>query len=264
MAFVRTNGVLLHYRVHGSDDAPVVALVNSLGTDARIWDATIEFLSTGYRVLSYDKRGHGLSDAPPHDYTLSDHVDDLVRLLEHVGISRLALAGVSVGGMIAQGFALRYRDRLAALVLCDTAPRIGTASSWNDRIAAVRENGLAAIADGIMERWFSARYRREHGDDVAGWRNLFLRGDPAGYCSTCATVRDTDLTGEAAEISTPTLVVVGSEDGSTPVETVRSAAATIPGARFEIIPGAGHIPSIEQPEALAALMTSFFKEVGHG
>ncbi|MEO9228032.1 MAG: 3-oxoadipate enol-lactonase [Devosia sp.] len=264
MAFVRTNGVLLHYRMHGRDGAPVVALVNSLGTDARIWDDMIDLLSADYRVLSYDKRGHGLSDAPRREYTLTDHIGDLAGLLDHVGIGRLALGGVSVGGLIAQGFALRHRDRLAALLLCDTAPKIGDSAFWNDRIATIRSGGLAAISDDIMDRWFSARYRRERGDDLAGWRNLFLRSDIDGYCGTCATLRDTDLTPDAATITTPTLVVVGKEDGSTPVEMVRATAAAIPGARFEIIAGAGHIPSIERPAALAKLMTNFLKEVGHG
>lgn len=264
MAFARINGVLLHYRLHGRDGAPAIALVNSLGTDARIWDELIDRLAPHYRILSYDKRGHGLSDSPPGDYSLDDHIGDLAGLLGHVGIGRLALGGVSVGGLIAQGFAIRHPDRLAALVICDTAQKIGDPDFWNARISSIRAKGLASIADGIMERWFSRRFHRDHADDLAGWRNLFLRSDVDGYCATCATLRDTDLTSAASRITTPTLVVVGDEDGSTPVEMVRAAAAAIPGSRFEIIEGAGHIPSIEQPAVLAGLMTNFLKEAGHG
>lgn len=264
MAFVRINGVLLHYRVHGRDGAPAVAFVNSLGTDARIWDDVIDRLTAHYRILSYDKRGHGLSDTPSGDYSLDDHIGDLTGLLDHLGIDRLALAGVSVGGLIAQGFALEHPGRLAALVLCDTAQKIGDLAFWNARIAGIRDKGVASIADVIMERWFSKRFHREHPDDLAGWRNLFLRSDVDGYCATCATLRDTDLTSDASRIATPTLVVVGEEDGSTPVDMVRAAAAAIPGSRFEIIEAAGHIPSIEQPAILAGLMTNFFKEAGHG
>jgi 3-oxoadipate enol-lactonase len=264
MAFIRTNGILLHYRLHGRPDAPVLALANSLGTDARIWDPVIDILSAGYRVLSYDKRGHGLSEAPEGGYSLDDHVGDLTALLDHLGVSRLALAGVSVGGLIAQGLALRHPERLAALVLCDTAPRLGDTASWNGRIAGIRSKGLASIADAIMERWFSENFRRTRPDDLAGWRNLFLRTDPEGYCGTCATLRDTDLSGQVGTIATPTLVVVGEQDGSTPVALVRACAEAIPGARFEIIREAGHLPSIEQPAVLAALMSTFFKEAGHG
>jgi 3-oxoadipate enol-lactonase len=264
MAFIRTNGILLHYRLHGPADAPVVALANSLGTDARIWDPVIDILAADYLVLSYDKRGHGLSDAPAGDYSFDDHVGDLAALLDHLGIGRLALAGVSVGGLIAQGFALRHPNRLAALVLCDTAPKLGDAALWEGRMTSVRRNGLASIADAIMERWFSEGFRRARPDELAGWRNLFLRTDPEGYCGTCATLRDTDLSGQVGAIAIPTLVVVGEHDRSTPVAVARACAEAIPGARFENIPGAGHIPSIEQPAALAALMTSFFKEAGHG
>jgi len=264
MDFTRINGILLHYRLAGPAGAPVLALVNSLGTDARIWDGVIEHLSPRYRILSYDKRGHGLSDAPPGDYALDQHVEDLLGLLDHLGISRLALAGVSIGGLIAQGLALRAPERLAALVLCDTAPKIGDAAGWNARIDTVRREGLGAIADVVMERWFSPGFQQQRADELAGWRNLFLRSDPLGYAATCATLRDTDLTAEIRGIATPTLVVAGEADRSTPVALVRACAAAIAGARFEILPDTGHIPSIERPDELAALMDGFLKETRHG
>ena len=264
MAFVRINGVLLHYRLAGPVDAPVLALINSLGTDARIWDDVIDRLSSGYRVLSYDKRGHGLSDTPLGDYALDDHVDDLLGLLDHLGIAKLALAGVSVGGLIAQGLALRAPERLAALVLCDTAAKVGEVDAWNARIASVKNQGLGAIADLVMDRWFSPGFQQQRPDDIAGWRNLFVRSDAAGYVRTCATLRGTDLREKIGAIAMPTLVVAGEADQSTPVELVRGCAEAIAGARFEILPGVGHIPSIEQPAALAALIGAFLKETLHG
>lgn len=264
MAFARINGIVLHYRLQGREGAPVLALANSLGTDARIWDGVIERLAMQYRVVSYDKRGHGLSDAPAGDYVLDDHVDDLAGLLDALGIGRLALAGVSVGGLIGQRFAVRYPERLAALVLCDTAPKVGDAAMWNGRIAAVRAGGLESIADAVMVRWFTERYRRDEAVALAGWRNMFLRMPVDGYVGTCAALRDADLRDEIGAIVAPTLVVVGAEDLSTPVELVRDMASRIAGSRFEIITDAGHIPSIEQPEVLAELMASFLKEVGHG
>lgn len=264
MNCVRIKDVLLHYRLTGPAGAPVLALVNSLGTDARIWDGVIARLSSRYRILSYDKRGHGLSDTPPGDYALDDHVDDLAGLLEHLGIRQLALAGVSVGGLIAQGFALRAPDRLSALVLCDTAPKVGDAAGWNARIDTVRRDGLGAIADMVMDRWFSPGFQQQQPDELALWRNLFLRSDPLGYAATCATLRDTDLSADISRIATPTLVVAGEADRSTPPDLVRACAAAIAGARFETLPDVGHIPSIEQPAALAALIQGFLKENGHG
>lgn len=264
MDCVRINDVLLHYRLAGPADAPVLALANSLGTDARIWDGVIEALSPRYRVLSYDKRGHGLSDTPQGDYALDDHIDDLTGLLDHLGIERLALAGVSVGGLIAQGFALRDPERLTALILCDTAPKVGDASGWNARIDTVRKDGLGAIADMVMDRWFSPDFQQQRPDELAMWRNLFLRSDAEGYAATCATLRDTDLTAQIGAIAVPTLVVAGAADRSTPVDLVRGCAEAIAGARFEILDGVGHIPSIEQPAALAALMEQFLKENRHG
>ena len=264
MPFARINGVLLHHRLSGSVGAPVVVFVNSLGTDFRIWDKVAERLGAHYRILCYDKRGHGLSDTPSGDYTLDDHLDDLGGLLDHLGFDQVGLVGVSIGGLIAQGFALRAPERLTSLVLCDTAPKIGDAGMWNARIETVLGKGPAAIADAVMERWFSDAFRRDRADDLAGWRNLFVRTDAAGYAATCATLRDTDLTARIGSIVTPTLVLAGSEDRSTPVALVRECANAIPKARFEVLAGAGHIPSIEQPDALAALIDGFLKEVGHG
>ena len=263
MAFAQINDVVLHYCVQGRDGAPALALANSLGTDARIWDAVIELLGERYRVVTYDKRGHGLSDAPAGEYTLDQHVDDLAGLLDHLGIGRLALAGVSVGGLIGQRFALRHPERLAALVICNSAARMGDTQMWNARIAAVRDGGLAAIADAVMTRWFSADFRTNRPTELAGWRNLLLRTPADGYAGTCAALRDADLRGEVGRIVTPTLVVAGDQDLAAPVELVRGTAEAIPGARLEVVAG-GHIPSIEQPQALAGRMMNFLNEVGHG
>ncbi len=263
MTFARINGTLLHFRLVGPEGAPALVFVNSLGTDARIWDAVIAPLSVHYRCLSYDKRGHGLSDAPTGDYALDDHLDDLAGLLDEARISRAVIIGVSVGGLIAQGLALRAPERVAGLVLCCTAPRMGDAALWAARIETARNQGLLPLADPVMERWFSPGFRAQRPTDLAGWRNLFLRTDPQGYANTCATLRDTDLTAAIAAIATPTLAVAGDADLAAPVELVRNCLA-IPGARLHILQGVGHIPSIEQPAALAGLVQDFLKEVGHG
>ncbi len=264
MFFARINGVLLHYRLAGPVGAPVLVLANSLGTDARIWDAVIERLAPRYRIVSYDKRGHGLSDTPQGEYSLNDHLDDLLGLMDHLGIGRAGFAGVSIGGLIGQGLALRAPERFAGMALCNTAPKVGDPAFWAARMEAVRASGTAAIADAIMDRWFSPAFHRDRPDELAGWRNLFLGSDRHGYAATCATLRDTDLTDAIASISLPVLVVGGSADRATTPDLVEACARAIPHSRFVLLDGAGHIPSIEQPEALADLFGAFFTEVGHG
>ncbi|MEX0859981.1 MAG: 3-oxoadipate enol-lactonase, partial [Cucumibacter sp.] len=143
------------------------------------------------------------------------------------------------------------------------AARIGTAEFWNDRIARVSKDGTVAIADQIMERWFSPEFRRDRPADLAGWRNMLIGANREGYAATCATLRDTDLTKAAATISAPTLVVVGEHDLSTPPDLVRATAELISAARFEIIRNAGHIPSIEQPDTLTRLITDFMEDIGY-
>lgn len=263
MTFARINGITMHLRVSGPENGRPVVLANSLGTDARIWDAVIARLATRYRVISYDKRGHGLSDAPKAPYRLEDHVADLEGLVDHLGLTEIALAGVSVGGLIAQGYALGDASRLRALVLCDTAARIGDDATWNTRIAAVRANGIAAISDALLTRWFGPQFRSERTTELAGWRNMLERSPVEGYVGTCAALRDADLRERVGAIALRTLVVVGDEDLSTPPDVVRATADLLPDARFEIIAGAGHIPSIEQPERLAELMLNYFSEVGY-
>ncbi len=263
MSFVRIAGTLLHYRLSGPEGAPALVFVNSLGTDARIWDAVIAAFSDRYLCVSYDKRGHGLSDAPGGEYGLDDHLDDLEGLLDHLDLGKGTVIGVSIGGLIAQGLALRAPHRVTALVLCCTAPRMGDHAMWTARIDTARTQGLEPMADPVMERWFSPDFRQHRPEELAGWRNLFLRTDPVGYANTCATLRDTDLSAAIIGIDAPTLIVAGDADLAAPVDLVRNCTA-IPGSRFEILNGVGHIPSIEQPARLADLIQDFLKEADHG
>ncbi|MHA6300052.1 3-oxoadipate enol-lactonase [Devosia sp. CAU 1758] len=263
MSFARIHGTLLHYRTCGPQGAPALVFVNSLGTDARIWDEVIADLSAHYFCLSYDKRGHGLSDAPEGEYSLDDHLADLEGLLDHIGLDRVVVIGVSIGGLIAQGIALESPQRVAGLVLCCTAPRMGDNAMWDARIETALNQGLLPMADPVMERWFSPDFRGNRPVELAGWRNLFLSTNPQGYAGTCATLRDTDLSAAIADIPAPTLIVAGDADLAAPVELVRNCTV-IPGARFEVLAGVGHIPSIERPAVLAGLITDFLKEVGHG
>jgi 3-oxoadipate enol-lactonase len=262
MAFASVDGLTLHYRLAGRVDGPTLVFANAVGCDFRIWDDVIDRLAASYRVLAYDKRGHGLSDARPAPYRLDDHVGDLVGLLDDLGIDRFGLVGLSVGGMIAQRLAAVRPDRIEALALCATAAKIGTRELWDTRISAVKRAGIEAIAGALLERWFSPSFRAERADDAAGWRNMLVRTPVDGYAGTCAAIRDADLTTEIGAIRVPTLCVAGTADLSTPPDLVRATAASIPGAHFRMIDGAGHMPSIEQPGVLALLLQTFFREVG--
>jgi 3-oxoadipate enol-lactonase len=259
MAFVRVNDIVIHYEVRGRQDGPTVAFANSLGTDFRIWDPVTRLLEDDFRIVLYDKRGHGLSEGPPPPYAMTDHVEDLAALLAHLGIGRTAVVGLSIGGMIAQGLAALHPELVSALVLCDTAHKIGTEQSWNARIEAVRNRGIGSIADAVMKVWFTEGYRRPDNPDLIGCKLMLSRQDIEGYVGSCTALRDCDLTESTRALKLPVLVVVGEEDGSTPPDLVRSMAELIEGARFEIVKGAAHIPCIEQPAETARLIKDFLK-----
>lgn len=259
MRFARVNGVVIHHAVRVAADRPTIVFSNSLGTDFRIWDAVAGEFERDYHLVLYDKRGHGLSEAPPAPYALTDHVGDLAALLEHLGIKSATVVGLSVGGMIAQGLAALRPDLVERLVLSDTAHKIGNDELWNARIGAVAKGGIASISDQIMERWFTPAYRDPDNADFAGYTAMLTRTTVDGYAGTCAALRDADLTESTRALKVPVLCVVGDQDGSTPPDLVRSTAALIDGARFEIIKDAGHLPCIEQPAETAAVIRDFLK-----
>jgi 3-oxoadipate enol-lactonase len=262
MLFAKVGSIGLHHALSGDPEGRPLVFANSLGTDLRVWDAVLPHLPQGLRIVRYDKRGHGLSDGAPGPWRIEDLADDLAGLLDTLGIRAATICGLSVGGMIAQSLAVRRPDLVSALILSDTAAKIGTADLWNDRIRAVHDRGIASIADGILERWFTAPFRTGN-PELALWRNMLVRTPADGYAATCAAIRDADLTEGTRGLRVPTLALVGAADGSTPPDLVRATAALIPGARFHVIPDAGHIPGVEQPGATARLIAEFLTETRH-
>lgn len=248
MHFLRCGETVIHYHIKGLDTGkPVVAFINSLGTDFRIWDAVIEALGDDYAYVLHDKRGHGLSDVGQPPYSIDDHAGDLIALLDHLGVKSAIIWGLSVGGLIAQGIYARRPDLVRALILSNTAHRIGTAEMWNARIDKIAADGLVSLVDPVMERWFTPAFRQPDNAVYAGARNMLSQQPEAGYSGTCAAIRDADFTEEAGRIAVPTLCVAGDQDGSTPPELVQSLAGLIPASRFVTIAGCGHIPCLEQP-----------------
>lgn len=260
LTFARTGDIVTHYAVDGEPGGTGIVCANSLGTDLRIWNAVVAELGPGFRSLRYDKRGHGLTGCTPGPYTINQLATDLERLMDAAGFDDVILCGVSVGGQIAQALKALGTKRIRALVLCDTAAKIGTDEMWGQRIAALEAGGIAAISDAILERWFAPVFRSGDPEGLAGWGAMLLRTPLEGYVGVCGALRDADLTAEAGRIDVPTLVACGADDGATPPDMVEAFAGLIPGAKFVSIPAAGHLPSIEQPQALAAAMTAFFTE----
>jgi 3-oxoadipate enol-lactonase len=264
MSFLNAGSFVVHYQVDGAADKPALLFSNSLGSDLRIWDPLVPYLAKDFTLIRYDTRGHGLSEAPPPPYTAGDLARDAVGLLDALQINEAVLCGLSVGGMIAQQLAIEYPDRARALILCDTGARIGTVTSWEERIATVKANGLTVVATPSMERWFSEEFRRRNSAAVRGYGNMVTRTPLDGYVGTCCVLRDTDLTKPAANIAKPTLILCGDQDIATPPDMARELAGIIPDARLFLIPGAAHISCVEQPSIMAAQIMQFLREVTIG
>ncbi len=260
MQIATINSIRMHVAESGDPAGVPVVLANSLGTDFRVWNTLLQHLPAGLRIIRYDMRGHGLSDAPGGDYFMGDLVADAAGLMDHLGVRDAVFVGLSIGGVAAQGLAAERPDLLRAMVLSNTAAKIGTPDSWTDRIATVRAGGIDAIADGVLEKWFTKAFHVERPDELAGWRHMLTRTPVNGYTGCCAALAETDLRDSTARLTLPTLAVAGSEDGSTPPDLVRETADSIEGARFEVIRGAGHIPCVEAPDRLAVLIAGFLEE----
>jgi 3-oxoadipate enol-lactonase len=262
MQVLQIDNLLIHYRCAVAHaDAPWIVFINSLGTDARIWDGVIEQIAGRFNILSYDKRGHGLSDIGNPPYSLEDHIDDLDALIAHLGVTRPILCGVSVGGMIAQGYYHRRAENVAGLILSNTSDKIGDANSWNERIANIKANGIAALAPTILRNWFSQKFHDEAGDVVAVYSNMLTRCPIEGYLGTCVALREADMRANTKTIAAPTIVIAGSNDMATPTAAVKSMAEKINDVEFVELNPAGHIPSIEAPDKIAAIICEFEERI---
>lgn len=257
-ALMRPWGAM-HYRTDGPEDGLTLVFANSLGTDLRLWDQVLPLLP-GIRALRFDKRGHGLSDSggPDTAVTIAGLAGDAAALIEAEARGPVIFAGLSIGGMIGQQLAHDRPELVRALVLSNTAAKMGSAESWNARIAAVRSGGVASIADAVMERWFAAPFRAT--PELALWRNMLARTDAAGYAGACTAIAAADLSATTSRLSLPTLVIAGDQDGASPPDLVAETAALIAGAAFRVIPGAGHLPPVEAPSEWAALLRAFLHQ----
>ena len=252
------GGARIAYRVDGPDDAaPAVVLLNSLGTDHRMWDAQAEALARRFRVVRYDVRGHGASAASAEPVTIERLGLDVVALLDHLGLARAHLCGLSLGGITALWVAARRPERVARAVFANTAARIGSAEGWSGRIAAVRGGGMAAVRDAALRRFLGDRFRAAHPEETRRIGAMLDATPPEGYVAACAALRDADLRGEVPAIRAPSLVIAGGIDESTPPHEAEALHAAIPGSALVVLDGAAHLTNVERPAEFTALVSGF-------
>jgi 3-oxoadipate enol-lactonase len=253
----------LHYSVreprNGKAPRHTVVLSHALGCDLTMWDALANQLALDNRVIAYDHRGHGSSDAPDALYAMADLADDAARLLRELDTGPVVWVGLSMGGMVGQELALCHPALVRALVLANTTSGYPDAARavWEQRIATVRADGIEAIADAVMGRYFHDAFRARKAATVARFRRRLVTTDAVGYVGCCEAVGKVDTTARLGQIAVPTLVIAGELDQGTPVAMAQALADGIPGATLEVLQDASHLSAAEQPEAFAALVTGF-------
>jgi len=260
MPFALLRGARLHYRLDGPVGARPVVLLNSLGTDLRMWEPLVPALAARRRVLRLDARGHGRSPATQGPYTVELLAGDVLALAESLGLRRPHVCGLSLGGMIGLWIAAHARAPLASLAVCNAAARMPRPEAYDARIAQVRAGGVRSVADAVLGVWFTERFRIGHAGVVARAREMLLGTAAAGYAAACAAVRDFDLRGALARIATPALVVAGTADPAIPADATAALADAIPGARYLELPVA-HLSALEAGPALATRLLAFLEEV---
>lgn len=246
-------------QLSGPERAPLVVLSHSLASSGIMWEQQMPALVGGYRVLRYDTRGHGGSDAPAGPYTLDQLGDDVVALLDALDIERVHWVGLSMGGMIGQNLALRHPRRLLSLALCDTTSRVPDEARavWDERIAEAERNGMQGLCDATMERWFTPPFLAENGPQLECIREQFLATPTSGYVGCCQAIRDLDYTEALSTVSLPTHLIVGARDPSAPPAASRTIQGIIEGATLSVIDDASHLSNVEQPDAFNEALLGF-------
>jgi 3-oxoadipate enol-lactonase/4-carboxymuconolactone decarboxylase len=240
------SAVEVDFRLEGPEGAPVVVLANSLGTTTELWDGQAGALAERFRVVRYDHRGHGASPAPAGPYSLDDIGGDLLALLDRLGLARVSVCGVSLGGMAAMWLAARAPERVDRLVLCCTSAHFAAREDWLARAATVRASGTAAVVGTVLERWFTPAFRSSEAATVARFGETLRSVDDEAYASCIEAIADMDLRGELGAIRAPALVIAGAEDPATPPDHARLIQQGIAGARLVVVPHARHLANVER------------------
>ena len=260
---ITANGITMHYEMDGPESAPVVTLSHSLATDLSMWDPQVSVLKSGYRVLRYDTRGHGGTDAPEGPYTLEQLAEDVRALLHALRIPKTHFMGISMGGMIGQVLALKNPGMLQSLILCDTSSRIPEEALpiWEERIGLAQKQGMDALAESTMERWFTASFRRKPLPALDKIRGMIRTTPVKGYVGCSRAIMRLNLTERLREITLPSFIIVGEEDPGTPVAASQVIHEQIKGSELVILKSAAHLSNIEQQDAFNTAVMAFLKRL---
>lgn len=255
---VQAGNCLIHVAMDGPDKGPCLMLSNSLGSDLTMWDPQLAAFSEHFRVIRYDSRGHGKSDAPQGPYTVERLGRDAVSILDHLGIAKTHWCGLSMGGMVGQWLGANAPSRLDKIILSNTTSHYTDKQSWTSRIEFVQTNGIKAMAAPSIERWFSADFRQREPTTVERATRMLLATDPEGYVGCCAAIRDMDLRPLLSKIKAPTLVIAGTLDAATPVEMQELICSQLGGAKLATLE-ASHLSNIEQPDVYTDAVLRFLQ-----
>lgn len=253
---MRVNNV-----IDGPEDGDVVVLSGSIGSNLSMWTPQVPALTeAGYRVVRYDQRGHGRTPVPDEPCSLADLGGDVVELLDELGVERARFVGLSLGGMTGMWLAVNHPDRIDRLVLCCTSAQLGTPEMWAERARQARTQGMTAIADGSIQRWFTADWRARNPQLAREYHHMTAATPARGYAACCEAIGSMDLVDDLPKITAPTLVIAGADDPATPPqEHGKPIADAIPGARFEIVEHAAHLGNVEQPQRFTSLILDHLK-----
>ncbi len=244
------SAVDVHAVVTGRDDAPAVVLSNSLGSTHRMWDAQLTALEERFRVIRYDTRGHGESPVPDGPYSIDDLADDVVALLDRLGISSAHLVGLSLGGMTAMRVAVRNPDRVNRVALLCTGAQLTPSSAWTDRAATVRSAGTAAVAKAVVARWFTPDYLADHQDSSEYYESMVAATPAEGYASCCEAIATMDQRADLPKITAPTLAIAGADDPATPPPKLAEIADNVAHGRLLVVPHSAHLANAQQPQII--------------
>ncbi len=264
MKTAKVNGTEIHYEMHGKQGSSWLILSHSLACSVRMWDPQIEALKDQYRILAYDTRGHGATEAPKGAYTLELLAEDLFLLLKELKIAATHYCGLSMGGMIGQTFALKYPGVFRTLTLADTTSRYPPEAwpLWQERIKTAETKGMEPLAQPTLERWFTEPFRNKNAGAADRIRRLILATPVAGYVGCCHAIPKINLTARLREIKCPILVIVGEQDPGTPPAMARDIHDNAPGSRLVVLPQAAHLANLEQPEGFSRALGDFLKRAG--
>jgi len=256
---VEVGNARLAYRLDGPPTAPTLVFSNSLGLDWDMWQPQVNAFGQQFRLLRYDSRGHGRSTISPGPYTIEMLGRDLVAILDAAEVERAYVCGISLGGMVAQWLTAHHPERVVRAVFANTGACIGTSASWEDRIARVRSGGMSAIREPVMSRFFSTPFRVRHPEVDNRISAMLSAINPDGYIATCQALRDADIRGSVGRIHTPTLIMTGALDESTPIALSQELHAAIPGSELMIIPDCAHLSNLEAADTVNEQALRFFE-----